>query len=116
MVNGAHTQVGEKGMNLCGGQRAWVCLARALYSRADLYLLDDPLSAVDPVVLARLVDWVLLGYLKSKTRILVTNHLQLLPHADKILVLKEGSAVFYGTYNELVERNLDLEISEQQSE
>ena len=74
-------------MNLSGGQKARISLARALYSEAELYLLDDPLSAVDPKVSSLLMKEAILKHLKEKTCILVTHQLHVLPKADRILYL-----------------------------
>ncbi|XP_054167557.1 multidrug resistance-associated protein 1-like [Oppia nitens] len=102
------TEIGEKGINLSGGQKQRVSLARAVYSGADLYLLDDPLSAVDSHVGKHIVDQVLdsrTGILRHKTRILVTNQLFMLPDVDRIVVIKDGSITAIGTYNELLANN-----------
>uniref|UniRef100_A0A4W6FWX0 Multidrug resistance-associated protein 4 n=1 Tax=Lates calcarifer TaxID=8187 RepID=A0A4W6FWX0_LATCA len=76
--------VGDRGSNLSGGQKARVSLARAVYQDADIYLLDDPLSAVDAEV-----GRCICGLLRKKPRILVTHQLQYLKAADQIIVLKE---------------------------
>ncbi|XP_054158437.1 ATP-binding cassette sub-family C member 2-like [Oppia nitens] len=105
---GDQTEIGEKGVNLSGGQKQRVSLARAVYSGADLYLLDDPLSAVDSHVGKHIVTNVLdsrTGILRNKTRILVTNQLFVLPDVDSIVVLKDGSVVAVGTYEQLLREN-----------
>ncbi|XP_024943405.1 probable multidrug resistance-associated protein lethal(2)03659 isoform X1 [Cephus cinctus] len=79
--------VGERGASLSGGQRARVNLARAVYRRADIYLFDDPLSAVDARVGQHLFNECIINYLKGKTRILVTHQLQYLKQADTVIVL-----------------------------
>lgn len=84
---GDGTAVGERGIQLSGGQKARVNLARCLYIEADVYLLDDPLSAVDNHVGRHLFDHAINGYLRNKIRILVTHQLQYLQDADRILVL-----------------------------
>ncbi|KYN18976.1 hypothetical protein ALC57_08649 [Trachymyrmex cornetzi] len=99
--HGDRTIVGERGMNLSGGQRARINLARAIYKDADIYLLDDPLSAVDSHVSRRLVDKCIFGYLKGKTRILVTHQLQYLQLADQIIVMNNGSIEQQGTFDQL---------------
>src|SRR5690606_22433710 len=76
------TEIGERGINLSGGQKARVALARAVYDDADVYLLDDPLSAVDPHVAEHIFNRVVLQGLRGKTRIFVTNQLQFLSPAD----------------------------------
>ncbi|RKP04707.1 P-loop containing nucleoside triphosphate hydrolase protein, partial [Thamnocephalis sphaerospora] len=84
------TFIGERGITLSGGQRARVALARAVYMRADLYILDDPLSAVDPRVARHLFEQVLCGVLDDRPRILVTHQLQFVRHCDRVLVLENG--------------------------
>lgn len=81
--------VGERGISLSGGQRARINLARAVYLDADIYLLDDPLSAVDAHVSKHLFEECILKYLQRKTRILVTHQLQFLNQADVVVVLEE---------------------------
>lgn len=105
---GEQTEIGEKGVSISGGQKARVALARAVYSDADLYLLDDPLSAVDAAVGNRLFHDCVMGALKNRNKgvILVTHQLQFLPSADRILVLNHaGLQVFLGTYEELMGRS-----------
>lgn len=85
--DGDMTLVGEKGVTLSGGQKARVNLARAVYQQADIYLMDDPLSAVDSGVGKRLFEECFKGFLEGKLRILVTHQLQFLPNADYIIVL-----------------------------
>ncbi|XP_022093419.1 multidrug resistance-associated protein 4-like [Acanthaster planci] len=108
LSHGDKTLVGERGVTLSGGQRARVSLARALYSDADVYLLDDPLSAVDPAVGRHLFERCILHQMRDKVRILVTHQLQFLDKADKILILKQGSVAGYGTYQELQEEGVDF--------
>lgn len=93
LPNGDLTAVGERGVSLSGGQKARVNLARALYVDADIYLMDDPLSAVDPKVGRHLIDNVVNGILHEKIRILVTHQLQHLKDVEKILVLKAVSRI-----------------------
>lgn len=90
---GDKTLVGEKGVSLSGGQKARINLARAVYRDADVYLLDDPLSAVDTHVGRQLFDNCIVDHLQSKTRILVTHQLQYLKNADLIIVLNEVSFI-----------------------
>ncbi|CAM2117942.1 unnamed protein product [Caretta caretta] len=93
LPGGDLTEIGEKGINLSGGQKQRVSLARAVYSNADIYLLDDPLSAVDAHVGKHLFDQVLGpdGLLQGKTRILVTHSISFLPKTDEILLSMYGS-------------------------
>ncbi|KAJ8246363.1 hypothetical protein GJAV_G00266900 [Gymnothorax javanicus] len=107
LPGGDQTEIGEKGINLSGGQRQRVSLARALYSEADVYLLDDPLSAVDAHVAKHIFDNVIGpgGALKGKTRILVTHGISFLPQVDNILVMVDGRVSEMGSYNDLLQQN-----------
>ncbi|KAI8947440.1 metal resistance protein YCF1 [Xylaria longipes] len=104
LPDGDETVVGERGISLSGGQKARVALARAVYARADIYLLDDCLSAVDSHVARHIVENVLgpRGLLSSKCRILATNAIAVLSDADFICQLKEGEIVESGTFRQLV--------------
>uniref|UniRef100_A0A8C9FPG4 MRP1 protein n=1 Tax=Pavo cristatus TaxID=9049 RepID=A0A8C9FPG4_PAVCR len=106
LPNGDQTEIGERGVNISGGQKQRVSLARAVYNNADLYLLDDPLSAVDVHVGKHLFEKLIgpSGLLKSKTRVLVTHNLTLLPHADLIIVMEEGKISEMGSYQELISK------------
>ncbi|KAJ1730248.1 hypothetical protein LPJ61_003116, partial [Coemansia biformis] len=88
------TVIGERGVNISGGQRARLALARTLYSRADIYVLDDPLSAVDAHVKRHILDHVLLGsgMLAGKLRIITTNSGHILPYAHHVVTLRDGQA------------------------
>ncbi|XP_072762869.1 ATP-binding cassette sub-family C member 4 [Anoplolepis gracilipes] len=108
LPQGDMTIVGERGVSLSGGQRARINLARAVYRQADLYLLDDPLSAVDTHVAKHLYTKCITEYLHGKTRILVTHQLQFLKLADQIIVLDRGFIKMQGNYNELVKSNKDF--------
>uniref|UniRef100_A0A8D3BQW4 Multidrug resistance-associated protein 1-like n=1 Tax=Scophthalmus maximus TaxID=52904 RepID=A0A8D3BQW4_SCOMX len=103
LPGGDLTEIGEKGVNLSGGQKQRISLARAAYNQADIYLLDDPLSAVDSHVGKHLFDKVIgpKGLLKDKTRILVTHGLSFLPYADEIVVLLDGEVSEVGSYQSL---------------
>uniref|UniRef100_A0A670YWM7 Multidrug resistance-associated protein 1 n=1 Tax=Pseudonaja textilis TaxID=8673 RepID=A0A670YWM7_PSETE len=102
--SGDQTEIGEKGVNLSGGQKQRVSLARAVYADTDIYLLDDPLSAVDAHVGKHIFDKVIgpKGLLKHKTRILVTHGVSYLPLMDTIVVLSEGKISEMGSYQELL--------------
>uniref|UniRef100_A0A3B5PXI0 Multidrug resistance-associated protein 4-like n=1 Tax=Xiphophorus maculatus TaxID=8083 RepID=A0A3B5PXI0_XIPMA len=108
LPDGDQTLIGDRGATLSGGQKARVNLARAVYQDADIYLLDDPLSAVDAEVGRHLFEECICGLLKNKPCILVTHQLQYLKAADQILVLKEGHMVAKGTYTELQRSGLDF--------
>ncbi|KAJ8933698.1 hypothetical protein NQ314_013864 [Rhamnusium bicolor] len=105
---GDRTMVGERGVSLSGGQRARINLARAIYRQADVYLLDDPLSAVDTHVGKHLFEECIIKHLKGKTRILVTHQLQYLKKADQIVVISEGKIEAQGTFSELSNSNLNF--------
>lgn len=106
LPGGDMTEIGEKGINLSGGQKQRVSLARAVYANADIYFLDDPLSAVDSHVGKHIFDKVIgpKGILKHKTKLLVTHGITYLPQTDQILVIKEGQVSECGTYRELLDR------------
>uniref|UniRef100_A0A8C7JQL5 Cystic fibrosis transmembrane conductance regulator n=1 Tax=Oncorhynchus kisutch TaxID=8019 RepID=A0A8C7JQL5_ONCKI len=108
LPDGDLTVIGDRGATLSGGQKARVNLARAVYQDADIYLLDDPLSAVDAEVGRHLFEQCICGILKNKPRILVTHQLQYLQAANQILVLKEGHMVARGTYSELQRSGVDF--------
>ncbi|KAJ3353671.1 hypothetical protein GGF32_002902 [Allomyces javanicus] len=101
--HGDKTMIGEKGINLSGGQRARIACARALYSKADIYIFDDPLSAVDAHVDRHMFNNILgpNGLLKDKTRILVTHAVHHLAELDHLVLLDQGRIVESGTYTEL---------------
>jgi len=101
---GSETEIGERGINLSGGQKQRVSLARSAYDDADIYLLDDPLSAVDAHVSRHLWNELIgpQGLLGSKTRILVTHGIHHLKEVDKVVVLKDGKVVEQGHYEELM--------------
>jgi len=100
--DGDLTMIGEKGISLSGGQKARVNLARCAYrSSCDVYLLDDPLSALDAKVARKVFDECICTFLKDKTRIVVTHQVSFLNNADKIAVLKEGNLLEYCKYDEL---------------
>uniref|UniRef100_A0A914V1R6 ABC-type glutathione-S-conjugate transporter n=2 Tax=Plectus sambesii TaxID=2011161 RepID=A0A914V1R6_9BILA len=104
LPHGDSTEIGEKGINLSGGQKARVSLARAVYQNYDVYLLDDPLSAVDSHVGKHIFDNVIGpdGLLRNKTRILVTHGLTYLKYCDPIVVITDGKITETGSYNELL--------------
>ncbi|KAL2818465.1 P-loop containing nucleoside triphosphate hydrolase protein [Aspergillus cavernicola] len=104
LPDGDQTEVGERGISLSGGQKARLTLARAVYARADIYLLDDVLSAVDQHVGRHLINQVLGrdGVLGSKTRILATNAIPVLKEADFIGLLRDKTLIEKGTYEQLM--------------
>jgi ABC-type multidrug transport system ATPase subunit len=104
LPDGDETEVGERGISLSGGQKARLTLARAVYARADIYLLDDCLSAVDQHVGRHLIDNVFgpKGLLNGKTRVLATNSIPVLMEADYICMIREGKIIERGTYSQLM--------------
>lgn len=105
---GDKTIVGEKGKILSGGQKARISLARCVYKEADIYLLDDPLSAVDIKVGKQLYEECIKKFLSNKICLLITHQLQYLKNADKIIILKEGVVIGEGNYDELQSSGLDF--------
>ena len=108
LPGGIETQIGERGINLSGGQKARVALARAVYRQAELYLLDDPLSAVDADVSQFLFHQCICQVLNGKTRVLVTHQLHYLNHCDLIVILEQGVVKAVGKYDELMASGIDL--------
>ena len=104
LPGGDQTEIGEKGINLSGGQKQRVSIARSVYSNGSLYLLDDPLSAVDAHVGKHIFERVIgpKGLLKNKTRVLVTHGVSFLPVVDTIFVMKDGEITESGSYKELL--------------
>ncbi|KAJ4798442.1 Multidrug resistance protein ABC transporter family isoform 1 [Rhynchospora pubera] len=99
------TVVGERGVNLSGGQKQRIQLSRALYNDADVYLLDDPFSAVDAHTGAHLFKECLMGLMSSKTVVYVTHQLEFLRAADLVLVMKDGRIVQSGKYEDLISQD-----------
>ena len=110
LPDGDQTEVGERGISLSGGQKARLTLARAVYARADIYLLDDVLSAVDQHVGRHIINRVLGsgGLLSSKTRILATNATTVLTEADFICLLRDETVLEKGTYDQLMARKGEI--------
>ena len=103
MNAGDLSEIGEKGINLSGGQQARLGLARAVYQDKDIFLLDDPISALDAHVRKNIINNVVNGMLKEKTRILVTHAIDFIHMADKIVIMDKGAIIAQGSYDELLE-------------
>ncbi|XP_030440905.2 ABC transporter C family member 10-like [Syzygium oleosum] len=99
---GDQTQIGERGVNLSGGQKQRIQLARALYQDADVYLLDDPFSAVDAHTAMSLFNEYVMGALSGKTVLLVTHQVDFLPTFNSILLMSSGQIVSAGSYDQLM--------------
>ncbi|XP_031253303.1 ABC transporter C family member 3-like [Pistacia vera] len=108
LPSGDQTVIGERGINLSGGQKQRIQIARALYHDADIYLFDDPFSALDAHTGSHLFKEVLLGALTSKTVIYVTHQVEFLPAADLILVMKDGKIIQSGKYSGILNSGTDF--------
>ncbi|KAJ3103960.1 Multidrug resistance-associated protein 1 [Phlyctochytrium planicorne] len=105
-ADGLDTEIGEKGILLSGGQKARVALARAMYSpTSNLLLLDDPLSALDSQVGKKVFQSTLLSLAATKTRVLVTHQLFVLPSVDWVVVMDEGKVLEQGNFEELMAKD-----------
>ncbi|CAG8452470.1 10619_t:CDS:10 [Ambispora leptoticha] len=110
LPGGDLTEIGERGINLSGGQKARIGLARAAYCRADIYLFDDPLSAVDARVGKHIFDQVIgpSGILRSKARIFVTHGIHNLSRANSIVMLRDGAVIEQGDFESLMKKKNEL--------
>ncbi|XP_073732038.1 ATP-binding cassette sub-family C member 10 [Misgurnus anguillicaudatus] len=102
LPNGDQTEVGENGVTLSGGQKSRLALARAVYMDKEMYLLDDPLAAVDADVAHHLMEKCILGILRNKTRILCTHRIEFVDKADVVVVMDNGMTVRTGTPSEVL--------------
>ena len=112
LTGGDLTEIGEKGVNISGGQKARISLARAMYCDNDIYILDDPISALDAHVGKNIMHNCIIDYLKDKTRILVTHALQYTSFADRIYYMKNGEIKWEGQYKELIKQKFYSEFAE----
>ena len=112
MEKGIDTMLGDRGVNLSGGQKMRLTIARAFYTPKDVYLFDDPISALDIHVGKKVMEEGILKFLKGKTRIVNTHALAYLPYFDYIYILDEGAIVDHGTYQDLQKSNIFLEIKQ----
>jgi ABC-type multidrug transport system fused ATPase/permease subunit len=104
LPDGHETLVGEKGISLSGGQKARLSLARAIYTRSDVYLFDDILSAVDAHVGQKIIDEVLgkNGILKTKTKILCTNSIKVLNQSSNVYLLRDNTFIESGLMKDII--------------
>ncbi|KAL6197137.1 hypothetical protein ACLB2K_032749 [Fragaria x ananassa] len=100
------TEIGERGVNISGGQKQRVSMARAVYSNSDVYIFDDPLSALDAHVAREVFNHCIKEELQGKTRVLVTNQLHFLPQVDEIILVSDGTIKEKGTFKDLSENSL----------
>ncbi|KAL2922185.1 ABC transporter C family member 10, partial [Bienertia sinuspersici] len=105
---GDMTEIGERGVNLSGGQKQRIQLARALYQDADIYLLDDPFSAVDAQTATSLFNEYVMEALSAKTVLLVTHQVDFLPAFHCCLLMSDGEVLQSGSYNELLASSKDF--------
>ena len=112
MPAGDHSEIGEKGINLSGGQKARVSLARAVYADSDIILMDDPISALDAHVRKQIFMQVFQNILKDRTRILVTHAIDFVHLADRVLIMKEGKIAAQGSYDQLKDNEYMKQIME----
>eukprot|EP00801_Mesodinium_rubrum_P000140 Mrub_00140.p1 GENE.Mrub_00140~~Mrub_00140.p1 ORF type:complete len:1272 (+),score=145.19 Mrub_00140:200-3817(+) len=103
LQDGLYTEIGDNGVNLSGGQKSRVQLCRALYTDADLVILDDPFSSLDPIVSQQIFEEAVMQYLKGKTVILVTHQIAFFKYADSLTFLNKGKIVKNGKYDDLKE-------------
>jgi ABC-type bacteriocin/lantibiotic exporter with double-glycine peptidase domain len=107
---GDETEIGEKGINLSGGQKARVSLARAVYSEKPIVLMDDPISALDSNIKKKVFKHVFMDKMQGKTRVLVTHAVDYLHLCDRIIVMKDGKIAIQGTYQEIMHTKYIKEI------
>ena len=115
MVAGDLSEIGQRGINLSGGQKARLSLARAVYTDPDIILLDDPISALDAVVKKKVFKQVFNGLLRDKTRILVTHAVEFIHLADRVVLMKDGRIGAVGTPEELKDHEYIRELAEIQA-
>ncbi|KAL3599512.1 hypothetical protein D5086_007430 [Populus alba] len=102
MAGGDMAHIGSKGINLSGGQRARLALARAIYQGLDTFMLDDVLSAVDAQVARWILHNAILGpFMDQKTRILCTHNVQAISSADMVVVMDKGQVTWAGSSADL---------------
>ena len=103
------SEISQGGNNLSGGQKVRLAFARAVYADADIYLLDDPISAVDPKVARKIYKNVIEGVLKGKTVILVTHQIDFVKNCENIILMEAGKVLASGTLKEIEEKGIDAE-------
>ena len=101
LINGDMTMLGDKGINLSGGQKTRLAIARAIYANRDIIVMDDPISALDIKVGKEIMEQTILGYMKGKTRVIATHAISYLPCFDYIYIMEEGRVVQEGDYDSI---------------
>lgn len=101
LPNSDLTEIGEMGINLSGGQKARVSLARAVYANKEILMMDDPISALDANVRRRIFKQVFNGICKNKTRILATHAIDFIHLCDKVVIMENGKIAACGTYEQM---------------
>ena len=104
LPKGINTDLGQGGVNVSGGQKQRLCIARALLKKPKILILDDSTSALDTATERKLTDG-LAYYLPKTTKIIISQRLSSLAHADKIVILTDGKIDDIGTPEELANRN-----------
>lgn len=105
LPDGDRTEIGERGINVSGGQKQRLNISRAIYFDADLVLMDDPLSAVDAHVGRHIMDKAICGLLKDRCRILATHQLHVLNRCDRIIIMDEGRISAIDTFDNLMQNS-----------
>lgn len=103
------TEIGERGVNLSGGQKQRIQLARAVYQDADIYLLDDPFSAVDAHTATSLFNDCVMGALSGKMVLLVTHQVDFLPTFDSVLLMSDGKILDAASFPELLATSIEFQ-------
>lgn len=110
------TEIGERGINLSGGQKQRISIARAVYSEADIFLIDDALSALDAQVANKVLNNVFLGLLKGKTLVISTHYLNILEKVDRVALIIEGRIPVLGPFKEIKNDSRFIDFSQVQNE
>jgi len=108
-VEGDLTETQQRHITFTRGQKVRIALARAVYSNADIYLLDDALSVVDSRIAMKIYEEVFLGILKNKTRIVTVNHGQYMTDVENIIVMEKGRVIGQGNYDQIEEQGIDVQ-------
>ena len=101
LIGGDSTEIGENGINISGGQKSRISLARGLYADKDIYIFDEPTSAIDARVALSIIKKGLSEFLNGKTRILVTQTIEYAAFAERVLYMKDGVIIWEGSFEEL---------------